>query len=397
MRKRILFLEGNVDGTVGGSYYVMIDLVNALDKTRYDPVIGFHTDNILVPKLREAGIEVVIFDNPQPFLFKNRITQSLPFKPLKRTINFFKRLILPAIRYSKYIKKNNIDLVNVNNSIIKNHAWMIAARLAGIPCVSHEMGINKSFRWSAQYFGKRLNAVICVSNIIETNMRKLGLDWPHISTVHNGLDISRYHIKETPDQLRSKYNIDEKDPVIGVVGNIKYWKGQETIVRATAELVKKYPNIRCILVGAVPVKLDGGDYKNNLDNLCREFNIERNVIFTDFQENPIDYMNLMDIVVHTSVDPEPFGIVLLEAMLLSKPLISTTIGGPAEIVVNNKSGVLIQPGDPKLLATAVDNLLSDPEQAQEIGKQGYKRLMDEFTIEKNAEKTMKIYKSILGV
>lgn len=371
----------------------MIDLVNALDKDRFEPIIGFHTDNFLVPVLRESGIETHIFDNPSSFSFGNRLLDTV-FAPIKKLINFFKKFLLPAFRYAKFIRGNSIDMVNANNSVVRNHAWMFAARIANTPCITHEMGINDSFSKASRYFAKRLKAIICVSNIVKDNMVRLGLDYPHITVIHNGQDMARYTLDETPEQLRTKYRFNDNDPIVGVVGNIKWWKGQETIVRAIVILVRKYPNIRCMLVGAAPEQFD--EYGKTLESICREHDIQNNVIFTGFQENAIDYMNLMDIVVHTSVEPEPFGIVILEGMLLSKPVISTTIGGPAEIIENNESGVLVTPGDPELLASAIDHILCNREFAARIGKGGHERLLKEFTIEKNAAKTMRIYDEILG-
>ena len=391
MKRRILFLEGNIDGTVGGSYYVMIDLVNALDKTRYEPVIGFHTDNFLVPGLRKQGIETIIFDNPASFEFKSK-SLNKTLAPAKKIINLFRKFILPAIRYSKFLRKHNIDLVDVNNSITRNHKWMLAAMIAGIPCISHEMGINTRFNFAARFFGKRLKSIICVSNIIKETMNNVGLNYSNITVIHNGLDVKRYALKETPDELRVKYKLGHNDKVIGVVGNIKKWKGQETIVRAMGLLITRHPDLKCFLVGAVSEVCDDTTrYKEKLDQIVEENGLKGSVIFTGFQKNPIDYMNLMDVVVHTSIDPEPFGIVLLEAMFLSKPLITTTIGGPAEIIENNKSGLLVEPGKPELLAEAVKKLLDDPVYAAGLGKQGNVRLHQQFTIEKNAEQTMKIF------
>ena len=115
------------------------------------------------------------------------------------------------------------------------------------------------------------------------------------------------------------------------------------------------------------------------------------------KNNAIDYMNMMDIVVHTSVAPEPFGIVTLEALSLSKPYISTTIGGPAEVIENGKSGLLVEPGNPELLAEALRKFLSNPEYARECGINGNERLKKEFTFEKNLRETIAVYNRILDI
>jgi glycosyltransferase involved in cell wall biosynthesis len=393
MSKRVLYLEGNTDGTVGGSYYLMFDLVNRLDRTQYEPIVGFHRDNFLVERFRAAGIETIVFPRANPLNFRAAWLNKL-LAPLKRVINVYRGLIAPALLHARFLRDRKIDMINLNNSITRNHPWMLASMLTGTPCVTHEMGLNYSFSLTSRFFGKRLDRVICLSHAIHNAMRDCGIDYPNIQVIHCGIDITRYEIKETPDALRRKHSIPADAPVVGVVGNIRRWKGQETLVRATAQLVRDYPNLRCLLVG------DCGEadraYGEELNRLCREFGIEQNVIFTGFQRNAIDYMELMDVVTHTSIHPEPFGIVTLEAMSRSKPLVSTTIGGPAEVVVSGQSGLLVDAGKPELLAQAIDSFLKDRERAAQIGRAGLERLKSHFSMQKNLDQTMEVYAQVLG-
>jgi glycosyltransferase involved in cell wall biosynthesis len=107
-------------------------------------------------------------------------------------------------------------------------------------------------------------------------------------------------------------------------------------------------------------------------------------------------MELMDVVAHTSIHPEPFGIVTLEAMSRSKPLVSTTIGGPAEVVIDGSTGLLVEPGKPELLAGAIRRFLSDRTFAREAGKRGLQRLHADFSMEKNLSQTMQVYEDVFA-
>lgn len=393
MPKRILFIEGNRDGTVGGSYFLLLDLIRGLDRSRYTPIVGFHRENYLLDAFRGAGAEVVMFENLKPVVFGSDFLNRT-LLPLKKLGNLYRGLFAQARVHAKYLREQKIDLVNLNNSMTRNQAWMLAARQVGIPCITHEMGINQSYSWLSKYFGKRLDRIISLSNAICEAMRKNGgIDFPNIQVIHCGIDLTRYQIKETPAQLRQKHNIPDGAPVIGVVGNIREWKGQETLVRATAILKQKYPDIRCVLVG------DRGqgknDYADRLDRIAKELGVTGNLVLAGFQRNAIDYMELMDVVTHTSIDPEPFGIVTLEAMSRSKPLVSTTIGGPAEVVVNGESGLLVDPGKPADLAAAIDRFLSDPEYARLTGQRGYERMATHFGMKQSIDKTMAVYAEVL--
>ncbi len=393
MAKRVLYIEGNTDGTVGGSYFLMLDLVNRLDRTQYEPIVGFHRDNYLIERFRAAGIEVIVFPRANPLNFGSKWLNVL-LAPVKKAINIYRGLIGPARAHARFLRERKIDLINLNNSITRNHPWMLAAMLTNTPCITHEMGLNNSFSRTSRFFGRRLQRVICLSHAIHNAMKKCGIDYPNIEVIHCGIDLGRYELRETPEMLRKKHGIPPDSPVIGVVGNIRGWKGQETLVRATAHLKRDYPNIRCLLVG------DCGEadrtYGDKLHGLCKEFDIVDNVIFTGFQRNAIDYMELMDVVTHTSIHPEPFGIVTLEAMSRCKPLVSTTIGGPAEVVINGETGLLVDPGKPELLANAVKTFLDDRARAAEMARRGFERLKSHFSMQQNIDKTMRVYAEVLG-
>ncbi|MCB2173739.1 glycosyltransferase family 4 protein [bacterium] len=399
--KRILCVEGNFDGTVGGSYYVLYDLVVNLDRSRFQPVVVFYFDNFLVPLLRERGIETHVLDHATPYVptWKNSANPLLKTvyqlaRPLQRLVNISKTLLLPALRWRSFLRRQRIDLVDLNNSVTRNHDWMLGALLAGIPCMTHEMGINQTFSPLSRFFAARMKAIVPVSRAVEANMRRLGLDLANIHTIHNGIDLARYRIHQRPKQVRAAYNIAESRPIIGVIGNIKRWKGQETVIRATRLIKRDVPDICCLLVGGISER--DREYYEYLQTLCSELELNEQIVFTGFQEHPLDFMNAMDIVIHPSIDPEPFGIVNLEAMSIKKPVISTTIGAPVEIFTDRVSGRLVEPGNPEALAEACLELLRSPQTAQQMGEAAYRRFQECFTIEKMVTENERIYEQILA-
>jgi glycosyltransferase involved in cell wall biosynthesis len=171
------------------------------------------------------------------------------------------------------------------------------------------------------------------------------------------------------------------------------WKGQEVAIRATHIIKKTMPHICCLLVGGVAE--EDRAYQQRLQQICAELELEDNVVFTGFQKNPIDFMNMMDVIIHPSISPEPFGIVNLEAMLVRKPVISTTIGAPVEIFENGVSGVLVEPNDPDALAVACINILKEPNKAKQLGEAAYSRLKSIFTIQKMVDQNEAVYHRLL--
>ncbi|MCK5092659.1 MAG: glycosyltransferase family 4 protein [Gammaproteobacteria bacterium] len=395
----ILYCEQNIDGTVGGSYYCLLELTTALDRDIYEPAVIFYTDNFLIPKFRAAGIQTSIFKCSRSVNF-TRYFESMPLlsgiattllRPAQKALNVIIRVIITGIRYAWYLKKNNIDIVHLNNSILYNHDWMFAARLCGIRCITHERGINTHFPAIARYFARHLDAVISISQAVTNNMAERGVPMDNVITIYDGIDPSRLIINSNPDQVRTKYQINKSDRIIGVVGNVKPWKGQETVVRAMANITKQFPTLRCLIVGAT----SDNDYVEQLHEIREKLGLTDNIIFTGFQENVADYMNAMDIVIHSSIDPEPFGIVLVEAMALKKPLIATKIGAPLEIVVNGDTGLLVPPNDPDSLAEAVIYILENPDLAQAMVTKAYDRLHDKFILSKNSDQIQAVYHNLL--
>lgn len=149
-----------------------------------------------------------------------------------------------------------------------------------------------------------------------------------------------------------------------------------------------------MLTGRLP-NLDES-YCSSLRKLIQELGLEESVVFLGFRDNPADYINLMDVVVHSSIEPEPFGRVNIEAMYLKKPVVSTNIGGPTEIFADGKDGILIEPKNPALLAQRIASLLESPESRARLGENAHRTVMERFTIANTIRNVEKVYDRIMN-
>jgi glycosyltransferase involved in cell wall biosynthesis len=399
---KVLYCENNVDGTVGGSYYSLLYLVKNLDRRRYHPIVIFYTEHALVPAFREAGVDTQVWPKAQAFTFGGdhhrlwgRFHRICPIAVvLRKALNFLHEFLFPALERAWYLKRNGVKIVHLNNSVLYNHDWMFAAKLTGVKCLTHERGINDRYTSAAKYFGKRLNAVICISEAVRRNMCERGADFGNLETIHNGLDPNVTKIRILPDALRAAYGIDPDTVVIGMVGNIKAWKGQDTLIRAIDLVRDAFPSVRCLLVGDTAPS--DREYEHALHKLIASFGLEKHVIFTGFQQNVADFLMMFDVVVHASVLPEPFGRVLLEAMACKKPVIGACAGAVPEIIEEGKTGLTFPPNDTERLAEAICELVGDPNLARKLGENGFHRLVNKFHITRNIETTECLYERILG-
>lgn len=393
---KVVYCENNQDGTVGGSYYSLLYLVSNLSRSRFCPTVVFYRDNRLIPAFKAAGVETLIWPQSTPFTFGSRFRGSwlgAPVVALQKALNVGWRFVTPAITKAWFLWRNDFQIVHLNNSVLFDHDWMLAAKLTGRRCVTHERGIFDSYTASAKYFAKRLDAVICISDAVRKQLQACGADFGNLVTIHNGLDPAALKTETSPAVLRRQYGVPEDAVVIGMLGNILSWKGQETLIRAIAELRRRQPNVWCFFVGDVPPS--GRTYESSLRDLIDRLDLEDRIVFTGFQRNVADFLMMFDIAVHASISPEPFGRVVLEAMACRKPFIGSRAGAIPELVEEGRTGLTFPPGDANALASAIEQLIADPAEARRMGERGYERLVSQLHVTRNTAATETLYEQIL--
>ena len=381
--KRILYCESNTDGTVGGSHYCLLYLLQHLDRSQFTPTVVFYDNHAIVPKF-QAVAETLVLDKDRPSLISPAI--------LRRGVNFAK-LAGKVGRQVAFLRQRQIDLVHLNNSITRHHDWMVAAMLTGTPCVVHERGLPQ-YGAADRHLGKRLAAIIPMSRWIGRAMVEQGVDPGNIRVMYDGLDPARFTAAQPADAVRAAWDVRPDQPVIGIVGNIREWKGQDTVARALVEVTRVHPDVVCFFVGAA-TEGDRG-YLEQIQTRLRNAGIERNVRFTGFQENVAQFTALMQIVVHASVQPEPFGMVVLEAMARRKPVVGSRAGGIVEMVVEGDTGYTFPPADSSALAARLVELLNDPAKAARMGDRGYDRLVRNFSVERYMHDLHAAYQAIFN-
>jgi glycosyltransferase involved in cell wall biosynthesis len=386
---RILYVEGNVDGTLGGSFFSLLFLVSGLDRTRFDPVVFFAADNTLRPRFHAAGIETQVRPSPRP------VTVAGPMgRLLSKGLNFLRGSVIEPLRLARLLRRERIGLLHLNNSITRNHSWTIGALLAGVPVVTHERGINDRFKHRDLLLGRRMDSVICISGAVRDNFSARGVRDLRLVTIHNGLDPAQMRVTRTVDDVRAELRVSPAARLIGIVGNIKPWKGQEVVIRAMARLRDEFADVVCLLIG--DTSTDDMPYRERMHALIAELGLADRVLITGFKQDIANYVNVLELQVHASVAPEPFGRVLLEAMALEKPLVASGDGAVPEIIVDGETGLLFPPNDPEVLATKLRTLLGDTQRMAAMGRAGRGRLETEFSITRNVEETQRLYERLLA-
>jgi glycosyltransferase involved in cell wall biosynthesis len=386
---RILYVEGNVDGTIGGSYLSLLFLVSGLDRTRFDPLVVFARENKLIPRFHERNVRTLVRPPARTVRWRGWWGRLCG-----KALNFARAVVWQPLRLAELLRREQVALVHLNNTVRLNHPWMIAAWLARVPCITHERGINDRFSRTDRLLVRRLRAVICISKAVEDNCAARGLAGVNLVTIHNGLDPAEMRVTRDADELRAELGVAPTARLIGLVGNIKRWKGQELVIHAMDQLRDEFPDVVCLLIGAASD--DEPPYLERIERLIDRSGLQKRVLITGFRSDVANYVNLLEIQVHASTSPEPFGRVLLEAMALSKPLVASNAGGVPEIVVDGTTGLLFEPGNVDALAGCLRQLLRDPARGRMLGQAGRQRLEADFSVTANVARTQALYTALLA-
>jgi glycosyltransferase involved in cell wall biosynthesis len=166
-------------------------------------------------------------------------------------------------------------------------------------------------------------------------------------------------------------------PIVGLVGRLQPWKGQDQLLRAQAILQQRGHRMHTVIVGGDSYGLSP-EYAGSLAPLARELGIADAVTMTGEVPDAGPYIERMDVLVNAS-DPEPFGIVILEGMARGVAVVAVNSGGPAEFVADRQTGMLARSGQPEALADALEPLLVSADLREQIGRAGRERYEQEYT------------------
>ncbi len=213
--------------------------------------------------------------------------------------------------------------------------------------------------------------VVTVSHTVDRAQRRL-LPRRPTTVIHPAVDTARFDARRIgdPPAVRRRLGLPEHGPIVGAVGRLDRWKGFHVLLDVAPRLLERHPGATLVLVGG-PHELDPS-YAEELHAQAARLGLGERVRLVGRQTNPEEWMQAMDVVVHTSRD-EPFGMVVIEAMALGKPVVAAAEGGPAEIVTSGVDGLLAPHGDRPALAAAILRLLADERLRARLGAAAERR------------------------
>ena len=189
-----------------------------------------------------------------------------------------------------------------------------------------------------------------------------------------------------PAETRRSLGIAADTPLVVCAARLEREKDIASLISAMEIVQSAVPEVRCLVAGT-------GSEKAALEGQVERLNLSGAVTLLGFRADATSLMAAADLFVLPSL-AEPFGLVLLEAMALGRPVVATRAGGPLEIVVEGETGFLVPPSSPQALADAVGRLIADPAAGRRLGENGMVRFRQSFTAERMAEATLAVYAEI---
>jgi len=392
----ILFLDHTAK--MGGGEIALLNLISALDRARFEPVIVLASDGPLAGKLRDAGVETHVLPL-DPSVVEAR-KDSLGWRSLLRARQAA-LCIRYAIRLACWARRRGVRVIHAN-SLKADLYGGLAGRLAGIPTLWHVRdnvdakylppAVAAAFRWLA-----RVVPQVVVANS-ESTLRVLEASrGQSTAVVYSGTTRVVHDGWAAPAPPPAPPELEGEmatGPIISLVGRIAPWKGQHVFLQAAARVLERFPAARFWIIGA-PL-FGEHDYERSLHALADALGIAGQVMFWGFREDVPALLERTDILVHASTLGEPFGQVVIEGMAAGKPVIATDGGALPEIVLPGETGLLVRMGDAADMASAVAALLTDPAWAAAMGAAGRRRVQERFTITQTARKVEEVYDQMLA-
>ena len=375
----------------------------------------------VIPKLGHGGAEIGCYDLAH-YLYENDCSSYIVTSggTLIKYINRKKvklirlpvqsknpiLILLNAIILTIIILILNINIVHARS---RAPAWscLIATKITGRKFVTTFHG-TYNFKSKIKNFYNsvmlRSNLIIAGSNFIfshiNENYSKYLKPEKKFLVIFRGINTDYYDpkkIKEKDEiQLISKWKIDKEKKVILLPARLTAWKGHEIFLEALNKLKINEPQKKFI---AVILGSDQGRkiYKKRLIRLVEQYRLINDVIFIDnFELMPIAY-KISDIVISSSIEPEAFGRVAVEAQAMEKPIIASNIGGSNETIIDEKTGFLYPAGNSDILSQKLSHIFDlNEETLKSMGIEGRKNVIKKFNVEKMCFSTYSEYKKLFN-
>lgn len=343
LRENILYIDTPLPQP-GGGQISLLNIVRNIRTRR--PFVALSGESALTKQLAAAGVPHLLV-RPSKLNFPGFMLNALSVL----------RLVRPAVVHC--------------NSGTSFFAFVFAllARARGIPFLWHNR-VLETAGLRERLMARLASRVIVISRAVGEKFRWLPA--AKVVRVHNAVDLSDFAPRPGNGELRAGLGLPPGLPVAGIFSRMDGWKGHGLFIAAARKVLQSGLDCCFLFVG-------DGPERARVEELARGADCPGRMVFAGHRGDIPDLMNLCDVIANPSIEPEPFGRTIIEAMACGKPVVATAMGGPLEIIDNGKDGLLVRP-DADELADALKKLLGDAGHAAMIGAAARKKASGSFDL-----------------
>ncbi|MBB3676993.1 glycosyltransferase family 4 protein [Modestobacter versicolor] len=385
----VMFL-GHSAAASGGEI-ALLRLIPALQPAVH-PVVVLGEDGALVERLTALGVDVRVMPLPGSTKDLRKDTLRNPLVALGRITSVLRY----AVQLRRVIRELDVDLVHTN-SLKAGFYGTLAARLAGVPSVWHVRDrIAPDYLPGAAVAATRLATAVLPSRVISNSRATAGTLSPRLAALlGRRAALSPAPIGDPIDTAlvqRASPRTGDGPLRIGMVGRFSPWKGQLVAIRAFAQ-AHLGDDARLVLIGAA--MFGEQDYERQVHEEIDRLGLRDRVELTGFVTDVFGVLSGLDVLVHASTIPEPFGQVVLEGLAAGVPVVATREGGPGEILTDHVDGLLHDAGDVDQLAAALRELQADPALRARLTQAGLARVLD-FSPQSIGAQVLAVYAELIS-
>jgi glycosyltransferase involved in cell wall biosynthesis len=398
----ILYL--NTTGTLGGAELCLLDVMASLRRSRPDWSLTLILGEDGPLREEAEALGVICRVQPLPASVAQLGDAGLKDrsgKPRGRLALMAKAApaAAPAAAYlarlRKAVRESKPDRIHTNG--MKAHVLGVWAAPKGIPVVWHlhdYVGSRAIMARLLRLVARRGVSGVAVSRSVAADAAAaLGSRVP-VRTVYNAIDLERFSPNGSAVDLDAASGLDPAPPGtirVGLVGTFAKWKGQDVFLEAAAKIDPSRPS-RFYIVGGPIYRTGGSQWTlEELKARAHELNLAGRVGFAGFQRDPSSAIRGLDVVVHASTRPEPFGRVIVEGMACGKAVIAVKDGGSAELFDDDVTALGTAVDNPGALAVAMDRLIGDADLRAKLGTNGRASVVERFDRQGLADQWARIY------
>jgi glycosyltransferase involved in cell wall biosynthesis len=233
--------------------------------------------------------------------------------------------------------------------------------------------------------GRFINYFISVSEAdAHYLVKEKGLAARKVAVIRNGIDLTRFepgHL--APSGIKRSIGFDDRDPLLLVVGRLEPQKGHHVLLDALPAVCREFHRARLVCVG-------DGALRSELESKVHSLGLQESVRFVGYQSNIPDWLAAADITLLPSLY-EGLPLTAVESLAAGKPMVATAVDGTPEVVIDERTGLVVPPGNASLLADAICRLLREPELRRRLGAAGRKWVEEHFSAERQIFETQELY------